>query len=34
VATGGAKLEELKLLKPNWTVADLNQITPAEICGR
>ena len=34
VATGGAKLDELKPLKSDWTVADLNQITPAEICGR
>ncbi|MEJ0090364.1 MAG: HAD hydrolase-like protein [Limisphaerales bacterium] len=32
VATGGAKLEELKVLKPDWAVADLTQISAAEIC--
>jgi phosphoglycolate phosphatase-like HAD superfamily hydrolase len=34
VATGGSKLEELKPLQSDWTVADLTQITPQEICGR
>jgi phosphoglycolate phosphatase-like HAD superfamily hydrolase len=34
VATGGAKLDELKSLQSDWTVADLTQITPQEICGR
>jgi phosphoglycolate phosphatase-like HAD superfamily hydrolase len=32
VATGGAKLEELKPLKPDWAVADLTQISAREIC--
>ena len=34
VATGGAKLDELKALKSDWTVADLTHITAREICGR
>ena len=34
VATGGAKLDELKPLKPDWAVADLTHITAREICGR
>jgi phosphoglycolate phosphatase len=33
VATGGAKLEELKPLKPDWAVADLTQISAREICS-
>ena len=33
VATGGAKLDELKPLKPDWAVADLTHITAREICG-
>jgi phosphoglycolate phosphatase len=31
VATGGAKLEELKPLKPDWAVADLTQISAREM---
>ena len=34
VATGGAKLDELKPLKPDWAVADLTHITAREICAR
>ena len=34
VATGGAKLEELKQLKPDWAVADLTHISAQEICSR
>jgi phosphoglycolate phosphatase-like HAD superfamily hydrolase len=34
VATGGAKLEELKTCGADWTVADLTQITAQEICLR
>jgi phosphoglycolate phosphatase-like HAD superfamily hydrolase len=34
VATGGAKLDELKALKPDWAVADLTHISAREICGR
>jgi phosphoglycolate phosphatase len=34
VATGGAKLDELKNHKPDWLVQDLTQITAAEICAR
>jgi phosphoglycolate phosphatase-like HAD superfamily hydrolase len=33
VATGGAKLEELKSLKPDWAVADLTRISAREICS-
>jgi phosphoglycolate phosphatase-like HAD superfamily hydrolase len=33
VATGGAKLEELKALKPDWAVADLTHISAREICS-
>ena len=33
VATGGAKLEELKVLKPDWAVANLTHISAAEICS-
>jgi phosphoglycolate phosphatase-like HAD superfamily hydrolase len=32
VATGGAKLEELKKSKPDWAVADLTRVTAREIC--
>ena len=32
VATGGAKLDELKPLKPDWAVADLTHISAQEIC--
>ena len=31
VATGGAKLEELQALKPDWAVADLTRVTAREI---
>ena len=34
VATGGAKLDELKRLKPDWALADLTHISAREICGR
>jgi phosphoglycolate phosphatase-like HAD superfamily hydrolase len=34
VATGGSKLEELKPLKADWTVADLTRITARELCGQ
>ena len=34
VATGGAKLDELKQLNPDWAVADLTRIRAQEICGR
>jgi phosphoglycolate phosphatase-like HAD superfamily hydrolase len=33
VATGGAKLEELKVLNPDWAVANLTHISAAEICS-
>ncbi|MEI9862982.1 MAG: HAD hydrolase-like protein [Limisphaerales bacterium] len=33
VATGGAKLEELTVLKPDWAVADLTHISAQEICS-
>ena len=32
VATGGAKLEELKTHKPDWAVEDLTRISAREIC--
>ncbi len=32
VATGGAKLDELKVIKPDWAVADLTHISAQEIC--
>jgi phosphoglycolate phosphatase-like HAD superfamily hydrolase len=32
VATGGAKLDELKKHKPDWLVEDLRQISAKEIC--
>jgi phosphoglycolate phosphatase len=34
VATGGAKLEELKKHQPDWAVEDLTRISAREICGR
>jgi phosphoglycolate phosphatase len=34
VATGGAKLEELKKCQPDWAVTDLTQISAREICSR
>lgn len=33
VATGGAKLEELKRHQPDWAVADLREIEVGEVCG-
>lgn len=33
VATGGAKLEELKALKPDWAVADLTRVSPERVVG-
>jgi phosphoglycolate phosphatase-like HAD superfamily hydrolase len=32
VATGGAKLDELKTHAPDWAVADLTQVSAREIC--
>ena len=32
VATGGARLEELKALKPDWAATDLTHISAREIC--
>ncbi|HEY5298349.1 MAG TPA: HAD family hydrolase [Verrucomicrobiae bacterium] len=34
VATGGAKLDELKNHQPDWTVEDLTQINAREICEK
>jgi len=34
VATGGAKLDELKKHQPDWAVEDLTHINAREICGR
>jgi phosphoglycolate phosphatase-like HAD superfamily hydrolase len=34
VATGGARLEELKQHQPDWAVEDLTRISAREICGR
>ena len=34
VATGGAKLEDLKPHAADWTVADLTQVSAREICPR
>ena len=31
VATGGAKLQELQIHRPDWAVADLHAVTPAEL---
>jgi phosphoglycolate phosphatase-like HAD superfamily hydrolase len=33
VATGGAKLEELRQYKPDWTVEDLTRVSAKEICN-
>jgi len=33
VATGGSRLEELQAHRPDWAVADLRQVTAAEVCG-
>jgi phosphoglycolate phosphatase len=33
VATGGAKLEELKHHKPDWAVEDLTRVSAKEICN-
>ena len=33
VATGGAKLEELKDHKPGWAVDDLTRVSAREVCG-
>jgi phosphoglycolate phosphatase-like HAD superfamily hydrolase len=34
VATGGAKLDELKKHQPDWAVEDLTRITAREVCSR
>jgi phosphoglycolate phosphatase-like HAD superfamily hydrolase len=34
VATGGAKLEELKTFQPDWFAADLTHVSAREICGQ
>lgn len=34
VATGGAKLEELKKHKPDWAVENLTHVSAREICSR
>jgi phosphoglycolate phosphatase-like HAD superfamily hydrolase len=34
VATGGAKLDELKKHQPDWAVEDLTQISVQEVCSR
>lgn len=34
VATGGAKLGELKKHEPDWAVEDLTKISAPEVCGR
>jgi phosphoglycolate phosphatase-like HAD superfamily hydrolase len=34
VATGGAKLDELKQHQPDWAVEDLTRISAQEVCGR
>jgi phosphoglycolate phosphatase len=34
VATGGARLDELKKHQPDWAVEDLTRINAREICGR
>jgi phosphoglycolate phosphatase-like HAD superfamily hydrolase len=34
VATGGAKLDELKKQQPDWAVEDLTQISAQEVCSR
>jgi phosphoglycolate phosphatase-like HAD superfamily hydrolase len=32
VATGGAKLDELKKHSPDWAVEDLTRVTAREVC--
>ena len=34
VATGGAKLDELKKHQPDWAVEDLTKVKAKEVCGR
>jgi phosphoglycolate phosphatase-like HAD superfamily hydrolase len=34
VATGGAKLDELKQQEPDWAVQDLLSVTASQVCGR
>ena len=34
VATGGAKLDELKKHSPDWAVEDLTRVTVREVCSR
>jgi phosphoglycolate phosphatase-like HAD superfamily hydrolase len=34
VATGGAKLDELKKHQPDWAVEDLTRLSAREVCGR
>jgi phosphoglycolate phosphatase-like HAD superfamily hydrolase len=33
VATGGAKVEELQLHKPDWAVENLTRVSAREVCG-
>ena len=33
VATGGAKLDELKRHQPDWAVEDLTRVTAREVCA-
>jgi hypothetical protein len=32
VATGGAKLDDLKKQSPDWAVEDLTRVTAREVC--
>jgi phosphoglycolate phosphatase len=34
VATGGAKLDQLRKHEPDWAVEDLTRISAGEVCGR
>jgi len=34
VATGGAKLDELRKYQPDWAVEDLTRVSTREVCGR
>jgi phosphoglycolate phosphatase-like HAD superfamily hydrolase len=34
VATGGAKLDELKKCQPDWAVENLTRVSAREICSR
>jgi len=34
VATGGAKLDELKQHRPDWAVEDLTRVMAREVCGQ